>query len=288
MSEYLQPVDDGLLMRKSGPWVAEKLDYLKRYIYIFETSLHDKPWRKRIYIDLFAGPGKCLIRRTGTVLLGSPLLALTTLHPFTDYFFVDQQPANIDALKQRCSDLALHDHIQYFTGDSNIIVEEIVRQILDFDKKNIPGKYSSLNLAFLDPDGLELQWNTILTLARPYSMDLIIHYPQGGLNRCMAKFYQAEEHTAVDFFFGDSEWRNLYKKHGNNHRVFMDYYKGKLSALGYKEVLRDDEVGDEPLMRNAQKQAPLYRLLFASKHSRGHEFWRKVTQRNVHGQKRLL
>ncbi len=287
MHKYLQPEDDDLPMRDSGPWVAEKLDYLQRYIDIFETSMREQPWRRRIYIDLFAGPGKCFVPESKTTYRGSPLLAVTTQHSFTDYFFVDQQPDNIEALRKRCSVSAASDRIQYFVGDSNVVVQEIVKQILDIDHEYIPGQRSSLNLAFVDPNGLELEWKTIATLAKPYTMDLIIHYPQGGLNRCMAKFCRAEELTLVDLFFGDFEWRNIYEKHGNNHRMLMDYYKTQLADLGYKEVLRDDEVGDEPLMRNAQKRAPLYRLLFASKHSLGHDFWHKVTQRNVHGQARL-
>ncbi len=101
MKNYLQPEDDGLIARSFGPWVIEKLDYLKRYIDIFETSMHKK-WHKRHYIDLFAGSGKCRLSETGPVHLGSPLLALTTPHPFTDYFFVDRDSSNIDALGQRC------------------------------------------------------------------------------------------------------------------------------------------------------------------------------------------
>jgi len=54
------------------------------------------------------------------------------------------------------------------------------------------------------------------------------------------------------------------------------------------KVRRDDEVGDEPLMRNAKKNAPLYRLLFASKHPLGSEFWHNVTRRDIHGQRRLF
>ncbi len=64
----------------------------------------------------------------------------------------------------------------------------------------------------------------------------------------------------------------------------MDHYKDNLKQLGYKEVLRDDETGDEPLIRNSQKNAPLYRLLFASKHPLGNDFWHKVVSRNVYGQ----
>jgi three-Cys-motif partner protein len=288
MQNYLQPEDDGLPLRKFGPWVAEKLDYLRRYIDIFETSMHGKPWRERHYIDLFAGTGKCSVSRPRAVYLGSPLLALTTSHPFTDYFFVDLDQANIAALRERCSVSPVQDRVQYLVGDSNILVPQIVEHILNIDRQRIPGVWSSLNLAFLDPDGLELHWNTVAALARPYRMDLIIHYPQGGLNRSMKTAYKATEQTAVDLFFGGPEWRKIYETHGNNHRLLMDHYKEKLRGLGYQETLRDDEVGDEPLMRNAEKRAPLYRLLFASKHPLGHEFWHAVTRTNVHGQIRLF
>ena len=294
MHSYLQPQDDGLPMRPSGSWVAEKLDYLERYINIFEISMHSKPWRKRHYIDLFAGPGKCFVSETRAVYLGSPLLALTTSHPFTDYFFVDQDSDSIATLQQRCSVSPVSDQVNCVVGDSNLIVREIVEHILDVDHKRIPDKWSSLNLAFLDPDGLELQWETVATLARPYTMDLIIHYPQGGLNRYMGKAFKKEEQTVVDLFFGGTEWRRFCKKYRNRqtrfgiHRLLMDHYKEKLQDLGYKEALRDDEVGDEPLIRNARRKAPLYRLLFASKHPLGHDFWQKVTRRDVHGQARFF
>ena len=61
MDIFLQPKKDNQMMREFGPWTAVKLDYLARYIDIFETSMHAKPWRRRNYIDLFAGPGKCVI-----------------------------------------------------------------------------------------------------------------------------------------------------------------------------------------------------------------------------------
>ena len=93
-------------------------------------------------------------------------------------------------------------------------------------------------------------------------------------------------------FFGGTEWRDIYERYQRReepfiHRQLMDHYKADLQRLGYEEVLRDDEVGDEPLIRNAEKNAPLYRLLFASKHPLGHDFWRKVIRRDVYGQARL-
>lgn len=293
MEAYLMPQEDGLPVRESGDWVAEKLDYLERYITIFENSMHRQPWRARHYIDLFAGPGKCLVPDKQAIYLGSPLLALTTPHPFTGYFFVDLESSNIDALKQRCSASSYFDRVRFYVGDSNVLVRKIVDYIKTIDSPRIAGKWSSLNLAFLDPAGIDLHWETVATLTEPYRMDLIIHYPQGGLNRSMGQACRSKQLTKIDRFFGGTEWRDIYiqtvdRPSGCDHRQLMDLYKRKLQDLGYQEVFRDDEIGDEPLMRNAQRNAPLYRLMFASKHPLGNRFWLAVTRRDVHGQQLLF
>jgi three-Cys-motif partner protein len=297
---YLEPQDDGLAMRESGDWVAEKLDYLERYIAIFENSMHGKPWRARNYIDLFAGPGKCFVPEgkgiapeKQAVYLGSPLLALTTSHPFTGYFFVDLETNNIAALKQRCFASPHFDRTRFHVGDSNTVVREIVDYIKAVDGQHLAGKWSSLNMAFLDPAGIDLHWQTVAALAEPYRMDLIIHYPQYGLNRSMGNACQSKQPTKIDRFFGGTEWRDIYAQTinspaGCDHGRLMDLYKQKLRSLGYQEVFRDDEIGDEPLMRNAEKNAPLYRLLFASKHPLGNKFWTAVTRRDVHGRQLLF
>jgi three-Cys-motif partner protein len=283
MPNYLQAEVDGLPMRETGVWATEKLDYLARYINVFETAMRGK-WKTRCYVDLLAGPGKNFLRDSGTVLLGSPLLALTTPHPFTGYFFADSSEENTQALQLRCAASPLSHQVIIRTGDCNLLVKKVVDMIK-------PGDRYSLNLAFLDPEGFELQWETVATLAGIKRMDLIINYPQMGLNRLMPNVLDSSGPSPVDFFFGSTDWRKVYEKMRNRpglHRMLIDHYKEKLYQLGYKQVLRDDEVGDEPLMRNAERNAPLYRLLFASKHPRGNDFWQKVTRRDVHGQARLL
>lgn len=76
MENYLLPEDDGLPLGNTGKWAAIKLDYLSRYIDIFETAMRQK-WRYRNYIDLFSGPGKNRERNSRQVSFGSPLLSLT-------------------------------------------------------------------------------------------------------------------------------------------------------------------------------------------------------------------
>ena len=125
-------------------------------------------------------------------------------------------------------------------------------------------------------------------------MDLIIHYSQNGLTRNLKNCYDFQEETVIDRFFGDRKWRKIYQQWRYKdslfgmHRELIDYYKANLQALGYVEVLRDDETGAEPLIRNSKRKAPLYRLLFASKHPLGHNFWQAVTRKDVYGQKRLF
>lgn len=284
MYDYLKPIDDGLQVRDSGPWAQAKLDYLNRYINVFETSMRNK-WPRRNYIDLLAGPGKNRIRETGEILLGSPLLALTTQFPFTSFYFVDKDPDNVSALTTRASASALVSHVKTYTGDCNVVVNDIVAELKRVERE-------SLNLAFLDPEGLELSWATVSRLASIKKMDLIINYPRVGLSRFMKKAAESELDTGIDRYFGDRTWRDLYKEHQRAshfplHRHLINMYKEKLKTLGYEEVRLDDELGDEPLMRN-KKQAPLYHLLFASKSSLGVEFWRAVTKRDVYGQKRLF
>jgi len=285
MHPYLEPEDDGLTMRPAGSWAADKLDYLYRYINVFETSMRNK-WRVRYYIDLLSGPGKNRVRESGQVLLGSPLIALTTQHPFTHYIFVDNSPENTAALRQRCSVSPYADRVTILTGDCNTLVDQIVARIQ-------PIQWGSLNLAFLDPEGMELQWSTVEKLARLPRIDLIINYPQGGLNRCIKRVFETNPPTEVDHFFGGVQWRGIYAKYQRGqlpeglHFHLLDLYKSNLEKLGY-QVRRDVDTGDSPLIRNAQRQAPLYRLLFASKHPLGNEFWEKITLREPSGQRRLL
>lgn len=281
MDAFLEPQEDSLPVRPAKPWAAEKLDYLTRYLAMFTTSMRGK-WRVLNYIDLFSGPGKCR-EENGNISLGSPLLALTTRKPFDHYFFVDLESDNIQALQQRCQSSFYANRVQYLTEDCNVAVHQIVKQIHVF------GQWSCLNLAFLDPEGLDVHWETVEALAQ-FRTDLIIHYSQMGLQRYMPIAIDDSSDTAIDRFFGTRAWRDIYRQYSGRSKVYselMSFYKQNLSDLGYVEVKSEDELWRAPLMRNV-KNAPLYRLIFASKHPLGEKFWREVTNRDVYGQQHLF
>lgn len=289
---FLSPVEDGLTTRPSGEYVVEKYHYIRNYMQMFTTAMRNKKWRGLRFIDLFSGPGKCKIDKTGEILLGSPLIAITLNHPFDEYMFVDLDGDNIRALEQRCSSAQLTSSLQFYIGDGNKKIDQIESRIEQLDKMYIPGTWPFLNLAFLDPEGYEeLSWETVSKLASLRKMDLIIHYPQSGLNRNLMQEFLKVNDTAIDRFFGDRLWRNVFEKEinrgkapGRTHRALIDYYKEKLKKLGYVDI----HMTPEPAITRGHTNVILYRLIFASKHSLGSHFWKEVNKKDVYGQKSLF
>jgi three-Cys-motif partner protein len=295
MDNRFRPVADGYPARDSGEWVKEKLHYVQRYVDSFETAMRDKSWRRRNYIDLFSGPGKCTIRGTKEYLFGSPLLALNTRFPFTDYYFGDLDGKNIGYLRERAGAGPVPlDHIRFLVGDANQKVKDVVNEIEAADNEYLEGSGSCLNLAVLDPPGLELEWATVEALGRMKTMDLIIHYSQNGLTRNLERCFSMPDETVIDRFFGDREWRRIYehaslrKEAIGIHRPLIDHFKARLATLGYVVINENQETVREPLIRNIERNAPLYRLIFASKHKLGNRIWNEVTKQDYYGQQSLL
>lgn len=278
-SEYLKPVADGLPMRPSGLWARDKLQILAHYIATSTVAMKNKPWRRRFFVDLQAGPGKnCLVGKNKecptenpSVFLGSPLLALTQGAGFTDYFFVEWDAQLCEALKTRCAPLKDQYRIEIFNDDCNVAVDKIVKHINLVDRDPYSKTYwTSLTLAFLDPEGLELHWDTVVKLAN-LRTDLLINFSIQGLKRNAKKFMNAESgSTEIDRFFGTTAWREIpFKPSGKTPgHEWIEYYQSRLTQLGYKW-------GTAISVKN-RKQAELYRLIFASKHELGIEFWEKA------------
>ena len=275
---------EGLLLRETGDWTPGKLYFLAMYISRFVVSMKSKEWRSVNYIDLFSGPGKNRLP-DNKIILGSPLIALSQRVLFDRYYFADIESNNINALKQRCANYSTSTNINYCVGDANVSVNHVVDEIKALNTKYVKGKWSSLNLAFLDPEGLELHWSTVERLAE-LRTDLIIYYSQMGITRNASEGVTMPPATSIDRFFGDTNWRQIYQENqvGNKfHRALLDYYKSKLEGFGYQ--IKDPL--DEPLFRNS-KETPLYRLLFVSKDPLGNRFWNDVTKKYITGQMRLF
>ncbi len=281
-SKYLEPVIDGLKMRDSQDYAKDKLRILRAYVYRFTTSMRNKLWRSLHYIDLQAGPGKNQFRPSESVDLGSPLIALTTKYPFSRHYFVEKGDDEFNALYTRITASQLTRNTTLLHGDCNQLVDQIVQEISAVDSAYIQGKWPSLNLAFLDPEGLELEWATVEKLAKINRMDLIINFSTSGFTRNAEQMLNSEHTTKLDSFFGTLEWKDQYRQVVGQdatkiRRVMLNFYQDRLKQLGYVYNYERDILPDEKAFRN-QKGAQVYTLMFASKHELGIQFWNDAIQ----------
>ena len=192
-------MDDGLDMRPSHGNALLKFAAVRRYIEISNTAMQGK-WIRRNYVDLQAGPGKNRIGRR--IVFGTPLIALTANFPATGFYFNELDKSNFDALSKRVNASDLKNTTHLFNDDANDIVTTVCRDL---------ERQSGLNIAFVDPEGLEIEWSTIERLARVKRMDLIINFSTSGIRRAEGAGY----YEVIDAFLG----RMNGDQYGGLHRV---------------------------------------------------------------------
>ena len=269
---------DGLPSRCVGPWSRDKFFYLQRYCDIFNSGMKNK-WPNRVFLDLFSGPGRCRVRPQGDFEDGSPLIALR--HPFTHYFFVDISSYCTDALQKRISNInsTAVEKSRVIPGDANVCIDELMSSIEGIGPE-------TLCFAFIDPPGIQLNFETLRKLSLNTRIDLLINFPLGmNIKRQLWHQLHKDPNTESNFdrYFGTTQWRSLCDEKNSGITIgsrLLKLYENQLQDLGYAYV------GDERTIKNRGRS--LYMLVFASKNPKGKEFWEKVTQVAPSGQRRLF
>ena len=262
MSSYISSID-GLPVRDSGPWIQRKYFFLKRYMDIFTRGMKAK-WQGHLsYIDLFAGPGRCLVRDTNSEVDGSPLIALN--HEFSKYILVEKDPESLRVLRQRCGKSPKHRSIQIIEGDCNTVISKVVPD--------------GLSLAFIDPTGIDVHFDTIraLTSGRPVDLLMTVQFAM-DMKRNFEQFRKQGSRSKLwKFLGGNVDWPAV-----RDAKAALELFKERVRGLEYRTAeFRDITV------RNVQRNVPMYFLFFASKNPKGIEFWNKITARDETGQGQL-
>lgn len=266
--ESIETEDDGLYLPDVGDWGEKKYALLSAYAQVFATSMKNK-WDERVYIDLFAGAGKALMRDSGKVVLSSALLALGVRDRFDRYILCDQNPDCIRALRQRIQATAPGANVSFVTSDVNTSLEQIEALMPRYSKE-----HTVLSFCFVDPCNLgNLQFPTIRRLAKK-RMDFMVHLPAADPRRNTERY--AGERDNVDRFLGDKRWRAEWEKLKSTSITFdyfvADQFARRMEGIGY----RDGSISESVLIRSTARNLRLYRLAFFSKHQRGEEFWKEI------------
>lgn len=268
--DYLIAVPgDGLMTLEVGPWAEQKYRYVGMYAELFSTGMKNL-WKRRVYLDLFSGPGHSRIRGTQRVVLGSPLIALSLPDPFDAYIFADANLAAVKALQARVAQSEHLDRVSFVPGDANTKVSKIIQLIRG------PRGERALSFCFLDPYKLNIRFETVRQLADGRDIDFLILlalYVDANRN---IESYVREESSRIDRFLGDRAWREEWKSAAGAGDTIVEFlaraYSSRMAGMKYLPMSLEEMVK----VRSYDKRLPLYYLAFFSRNETGLKFWREV------------
>jgi three-Cys-motif partner protein len=256
---------DGLPARESGPWAKQKLKVLKNYIEMFTVGMQPSEnkthnWSGLYYIDLFAGPGICIVPEEKEEFDGSPLIASKTKQPFTYCYYVETNENCANALEKR---LVAFDPKKIYKDDCNSATKQIIAN------RDPNGLY----LAFIDPTGLDINFDTIRLLGNQLRCDLIINWWMSALTRNLPHWKKKNESNRLDRFFGTDEWKTIMDEGKPHKLIFQEWvalYRKQLEQIGYQYQ------PNPHIIKNSKTE--LYWLWFASKSPVGLKYWKEATK----------
>lgn len=281
-----------------GDWTSTKLDILGKYLAAYTKALQDKPTVERpfrkAYIDAFAGTGYRTMSRTGSktdadktdanlelpdlaerapqqLLDGSARIALKVEPHFDSYIFIEQRKKHVrelEHLKDEFPDLA--SRIKITRGDANTEIKSLCAK---------RGWNERRAVMFLDPYGMQVEWDTIVAIARTKAIDLWLLFPLGiGVNRLMMKRLDATPDSwkrRLDTLLGTQSWRDeLYAVDGSQTTLFGGAERNvNVGAIGryFNERLGEifPGVADTPAVLRNSAGNPLYLFCFAAANENG-------------------
>ncbi len=225
-----------------------------------------------IYVDLFCGPGVCLIRNSKRRIPGSPLIAASAPKQFAKLLLCEIDPSNAAACESRLRSMQAPPSFQMFRGDCNLEIDSIALQI----------PRGALTLAFLDPTGLHLDMETVRKLSQCGAVDLLILFPDAvDVVRNLEAYFRSEN-SRLDVVLGaGSCWKDRFQALGNaGGREIRDLFE-QIYISQLTKVARYTHFGSKVI--NGDK-GPLYKLVYASKDERGLDFWNKSIEKELRRQ----
>jgi three-Cys-motif partner protein len=268
MDTFIVP-DDGLTFPEIGPWAEDKYRLIALYDELFSKGMKGK-WDVRVYVDLYAGAGYGKVKGTETRLMGSPLIALNVEYPFDKYIFCEQDPDNLEALRQRVKRLAPSADVVFINGSCDDCVDEILRAI---PRGSTSRKV--LSLCFVDPFDFGLKFETLRRLSAAYMDFMVLLAAQMDANRNFDN-YIAEGNAKIAEALGKKDWRQRWsdaKLSRNRFPVFLaEEFANSMTTIEYLPR----KVHDMKLVKTYENNMALYYLALFSKHQRAYEFWKDV------------
>lgn len=270
-----------------GSWTEQKLQRVKLYLSSYLCALKNQRFTK-IYIDAFAGTGyrsnpdsACEVKlpfddeelnEIAAFRDGSAKIALQFDPGFDKYIFIEKVMKKCDELeKLRLEYPQKADAIEIIRSDANTALTDICCEDTDWGNKRV--------VIFLDPYGLQVDWNTLRCIARINGIDLWYLFPIGAVLRLLPKKREVcrENSDKLDVIFGTHEWYDAFYKErsftglfdDNNSDILREANVISVTDLIVKRLESIfSKVSRKPaVLRNTKKNSPMFLLCFAMTNS---------------------
>jgi len=217
-------------MRKfGGDWTLKKIEIVLKYAHAYLQIMKKHPW-KLMYFDGFAGSGE--IKNTNYLNNGAAMqiLEIVKPRPFDLYYFVELDKGSNELLEK---------HIRAKFGDNrniHIVKDDCNKKLIDM-AKFLKGEGKNYKvLAFIDPFGMSLKWESIKNL-KGLGIDLWILIPTGiGANRLLKKDGNIPDSwlNKLEMFLGTpkTEIKKQFYRKKNQLNIFgIDEYEKEKDAI---------------------------------------------------------
>lgn len=223
-----------------GAWTELKLRAIGDYLSFYIKALQHRPSAEtpfqKWYIDAFAGTGERTEERTlGGLLEGEPTRkerfqlegsarrALKVDPPFQHYIFIEADQKRFQALEHLKTEYPSKD-IQCLRGDANIEL----RRIFESSPwvKGSPQWSLQRAVVFLDPYGMNVEWETLSLLAATKRVDVWYLFPlHAALRQLAHKFGAVDEskRAALTEVFGTADWEEEFYRDASENRDLFDF-----------------------------------------------------------------
>lgn len=271
-----------------GNWTQLKLEafeaYVRAYLTIMEAQKKKyKGWPTTIYFDGFAGSGENKLNTSCdecnlfynnisveelSIYRGSAERILSLDKKFDQYYFVDINDEYLKNLKITLKSKNLICKSCEFIKDD---VNNVIRKFSDFLNK----KHAALIL--LDPFGMNINWNSIISLKdKDKRIDLWLLVPSGVIvNRLLDKEGKLKYSDTLESFFGmnKEEIKSIFYTTKQQQTLFgIDEITEKINnpikkiAEIYVQKLKEvfKYVTETPLILLNSRNVPIYHFVFAS------------------------
>lgn len=265
-----------------GKWTEKKLEAFSKYVFSYLTIMKQHPYWKTIYFDGFAGSGSRkkekselfiqlkLTEEDETVYKSSAerVLSIKDDLRFDYYYFIDTKKSSIQKLEAKLKSLEISKgkSLAFRNGDANKWLRELSRTLKT-------KKYSAL--VFLDPFGMQIEWESIVSLKGSRS-DIWILIPTGVIvNRLLDKKGELKFLNKLQSFFGlnEEQIRNefyetrieetLFGEAGISRKVLQPIEKISYLYLKRLNTIWDFTI-NKPLRLDNNHGLPIFHFAFAS------------------------